>query len=153
MDKILTFFALVCLLSFAFVGGFNGTTAMAQARYTFDAANTAGLIGTQVKNRAGETLGFISYFVFDSKDRPAVVILYQGDLQDLDVARHVAVPFTALEILGREPSQMSVVLNLRKEELLSAPRFNRTEDLKNLGDMKWIAGVYRYFGQQPYWTD
>jgi len=150
MDKMLVILVVVSLLGFGYVGSANGTSFMAQAEFTCD---TTDLIGAQVKNPAGETLGSISDVVFDPKGQPAVVILYQGDLQDLDFTRHVAVPFTALGIIGTEPSQMKVVLNLQKEELLSAPRFDRNKDLKNLSDMNWIAGIYRFYGQQPYWNE
>ncbi len=150
MNKILTILAVVCLLGFGFVGGSKAANSKAQAELTFDATD---LIGAQVRNPGGKILGSISDLVFDPKGRPIVAILCQGDLEDLDVTREVAVPFSALSISDMGPSQMRVVLNIGEEELFSAPRFDRTKDLKDLNDMKWIAGVYRYFGQQPYWTE
>lgn len=147
MNKILTILAVVCLLGFGFVGSSKAASSMAQADLT---CNTADLIGTQVRNPAGEILGSISDLVFGPRGRPIVAILYQDDLQDFDVTRHVAVPFSALSISDMGPFQMRVVLNIGKEELYSAPRFDKTKDLN---DMKWAAGVYRYFGQQPYWTE
>jgi len=150
MLGILTVF---CLLGFGFVGGANGASPMVQGEFMFNTANTADLIGAQVKNPSGEILGSISQVVFDPKGQPAVAVLYQGDLQDRDFARHVAVPFTALEIFGTEPLETSVVLNFPEQEMFSAPRFNEAKDLKSVNDMKWIADVYQYFGQQPYWTE
>ena len=147
MNKILTILAGVCLLGFGFVGGSKAASSMAQADLT---CNTADLMGTQVRNPAGEILGSIRDLVFDLKGRPVVAILYQGDLQDFDVTRQVAVPFSALSISHLGPFQMRVVLNMGKDELYSAPRFDKTKDLN---DMKWAHGVYRYFGQQPYWTE
>ncbi len=146
MNKTMTILVVVCLLGFGFVGSSKAASSMAQAQLPCD---TADLIGTQVWNPAGEVLGSISDLVFDPR-QPAVAILYQGDVEDFDLARYVAVPFTALLISGTEPSQMTVVLNIDKEKLFSAPRFDRTKDLN---DFKWAAGVYRYFGQQPYWTE
>ncbi len=150
MNKIFTILAVVSLLGFGFVGGSNGSSSMAQTGLTSGAAD---LIGAQVTNPAGEILGSISDLVFDPKGRPVVAILYQGDLEDFDVTRQVAVPFRALSISEMGASQMSVVLNIGRGELNSAPRFDKTKDLKDLNDMKWAAGVYRYFGQQPYWTE
>ena len=150
MSKIFTILAVVCLLGFGFVGGPNGSSARAQTGLTSGAAD---LIGTQVTNPAGEILGSISDLVFDPKGRPVAAILYQGDLEDFDVTRQVAVPFSVLSISEMRSSQMSVVLNIVEEELYSAPRFDKTRDLKVMNDMQWAAGVYRYFGQQPYWTE
>ena len=146
MSKILTILAVVCLLGFWFVGSSKGETFIAKGELT------VGLIGMQVKNSSGEILGSISDLIFDPKGRPAVAILYQGDveknIEKVDVTRHVAIPFTTLSISRMEPSQLSVVLNIDKVKLYAAPKFDKTKDLN---DMEWAARVYRYFVQQPYW--
>ena len=62
-------------------------------------------------------------------------------------SRYIAVPFNALSLgLGRE----YFVLNTTRERLASAPSFNEKKDLSNRA---FAENVYRYFGQQPYWTE
>ena len=41
------------------------------------------------------------------------------------------------------------VLDISRDRLASAPVFKK-EDLSN---PEWVAGVYQYYGQQPYWTE
>ncbi len=48
------------------------------------------------------------------------------------------------------PAEVTVVLNMDKETLDSAPDFDRTHDLNNT---EWAARIYRYFGQTPYWME
>jgi hypothetical protein len=41
------------------------------------------------------------------------------------------------------------VLNPAKEDIQAAPLFSK----KALDDPSWANDSYRYFGQQPYWTE
>lgn len=101
------------------------------------------LIGTQVKTSDGEGLGSINDFVFDQGGRVIFAVL------DHD-GKFVAIPFSALSISGATPEEAKVVLNADKQKLDGAPEFDRT---KAMTDRGWAANVYRYFGQQPYWTE
>ncbi len=58
----------------------------------------------------------------------------------------VAVPYSALsfDTVGKH-----LVLNASKEKLDSASAFKRSD----LADQKWAEDTYRFFGQQPYWTE
>jgi len=101
------------------------------------------LIGTQVKNSDGEVLGSINDFVFDKDGRVIFAVL------DHD-GKYVAIPFSAFSISGAKPEEARVVLNVNEQKLDGAPEFDRT---KAMTDRRWAGDVYRYFGQQPYWTE
>jgi hypothetical protein len=58
----------------------------------------------------------------------------------------VAVPFGTLSTRGEDV----FVLNTTSEQLALAPGFDEFSDLNN---SRWAGNVYRYFGQQPYWTE
>ena len=58
----------------------------------------------------------------------------------------IAVPFGALSARGEN----GFVLNTTRQQLTTASGFDEFADLNN---PRWAGDVYRYFGQQPYWTD
>lgn len=147
MNKMLIILGVVCFLGLGFGGISNAAGPIARGEFT--TCEAVDLIGTEVKSPEGEVLGSISEFVFDPHGLPVLTILYQSDLDGLDVARHVAVPFTALSISEIRPGELNGILNIEKEKLFSAPSFDRKKDL-NIA--RW-TDIYRYFGQQPYWTE
>ena len=103
---------------------------------------TSSLTGADVKNPAGEMLGTLHDFVIDREGRVVFAVLsHEG--------KEVAVPFTALTISGMKPEDTKVILNADMAKIEAAPAFDRT---KATGDRDWATEVYRYFGQQPYWT-
>jgi hypothetical protein len=108
------------------------------------------LIGSQVKNPGGEVLGMISDFTMDPMGLPFVV-LYQGSIEDFDVARYVLVPFSFFSISGTKPGEKAVTLNLDRQRLLAAPPFDRSQG-ENISLRQWEK-IYRYFGQVPYWKE
>lgn len=101
------------------------------------------LIGTQVRSSNGEALGSINDFVFDKDGRVMFAVLDHDN-------KYVAIPFSALSISGNKPEEATVVLNADRQKLDGAPEFDRT---KAMTDRRWATDVYRYFGQQPYWTE
>ena len=147
MNKILIILGVVCFLSLGFAAYSNAADFIARGEFT--TCEATNLIGTQVKSPEGKVVGSISEFIFDPHGLPVLTILYQSELEDLDVARHVAVPFAALSISEMKPGELTAVLNIDREKLLSAPSFDRKKDLNTT---RW-AGIYRYFGQQPSWTE
>ncbi len=106
----------------------------------FTAYEVNNLVGTQVRNPAGEMLGTITDFVIDSNGRIVFAILTRQFLSE-----YIAVPFSALSL---KPEENIFVLNTTLDELESAPAFS-----KATMDNRWTEDVYRYFGQQPYWTE
>jgi len=147
MNKILVILGVLCFLGIGFAGYSHAADFIARGEFT--TCEATDLVGTQVKSPDGEVVGSISEFLFDPHGLPVLAILYQSGVEGLDEARHVAVPFTALSVSEIKPGQLTAVLSIEREKLLSAPSFDRKKDL-NVN--RW-AGIYQYFGQQPYWTE
>jgi sporulation protein YlmC with PRC-barrel domain len=101
------------------------------------------LMGATVQPKDGKAEVRIDDLVIDSTDgRIAFLVLDRvpgrGNLE-------VAVPFGELSMKGN-----TFVLNTTGEKLGTAPSFDQYSDMNNL---KWAENVYRFFGQQPYWTE
>ena len=103
------------------------------------------LEGTYVKNHKGEIVGRITDFVADSEGRVAFAILAHGGFWRIGET-HAAIPYTAFTY-DREGKFF--LLDITKEKLASAPAFGP----RDLYSEKWAEDVYRYYGQQPYWTE
>ncbi len=108
------------------------------------------LRGAQVTNPQGQGLGRISDFIFDQDGRIILVVLYRGGNVAYEDGKYVAVPFSALSISEPKPHETSVVMNVDEQKLAQAPSFDIG---KGLTDLRTADDVYRYFGQQPYWTE
>jgi len=132
MNKIMVIMAMIMI-------GLSVSAAMAGSNFTtFEVSN---LLGTRVRNPAGDRLGTITDFVIDSTGRVVFGILARDFLSE-----YIAVPFSALSL---KPEENVFVLNTTLDELKSAPAFSK----KAAVDNRWTEDVYRYFGQQPYWTE
>jgi sporulation protein YlmC with PRC-barrel domain len=103
------------------------------------------MVRTDVKNLQGEELGRITDFVIDSQGRVAFAILSHGGFLRMG-EKSVAIPFKALSY---DRKGRHFVLDMSKDRLKSAPSFA----LRDLYNEKWAGEDYRYFGQQPYWTE
>jgi hypothetical protein len=102
------------------------------------------LMGAEVQLPDGEAGGQINDFVIDSSDgRIAFLVLYNVPGRETSL---IAVPFNALSTRGEN----GFVLNTTREQLAIASGFDEFADLSN---PRWAGDVYRYFGQQPYWTE
>lgn len=101
------------------------------------------LIGTRIDLAQGGAAGSIDDFIVDGDGHVALVTLTdvpdKGDMV-------VAVPYTSL----RKTEGDHFVLNLSGDQLAAAPIFTAHRDT---GNRAYIAGVYRQYGIQPYWTD
>ena len=147
MKKLFALIGVVSLLSLGLVMDSNAMESMAPTGGS--ASEVINLIGNQVQTPDGEVVGTITDFVFDTSGQSVFAILYQGDREDFDVARHVAVPFGLLSITETEPAHWTVIVNADKEVLFSAPAYDRNTEM-SWSD--WGQDVYRYYGLQPYWT-
>jgi len=103
------------------------------------------IVGTQVKNGQGEVEGRIDDLVFDNEGRISFAILGYGGFLGID-RNLVAVPVTSLSYVEEA---RYFAFNTTKVNIQSAPPFSK----KALANPGWANGVYRYFGQQPYWTE
>lgn len=103
------------------------------------------IIGVNVKNQQGQVLGRITDLVVDSEGRIALVILSHGGFLRIS-EKETAIPFSALRY---DQSAKHLVLDISREKLAAAPAFK----ISDLSDQKRAEEVYRYFGQQPYWSE
>ncbi len=148
VNRLLTFFAVVSLLSLGFATGSHATGSKVKSGLT--TYETFDLRGTQVTNSKGDGLGRISDFIVDRDGRIILAVLYhEGNVANED-GRYVAVPFHALSISEPKPHEMQVTLNMDEKKLADAPHFDIS---KGLMDRRQEASIYRYFGQRPYWTE
>jgi sporulation protein YlmC with PRC-barrel domain len=110
---------------------------------------TSEIIGSWVTNHQGKYLGRVQDLVFDPAGHVIFAIIgYSRFNWRLIGENSVAVPFNAL-VYDRNAKHPGVVVDISFEKFQSAPRFSKTD----LTDRQREAEVYRYFGQQPYWTE
>jgi len=102
------------------------------------------IVGTQVKNDQGELLGKIKDLVFDDEGRISFAVLGYGGFLGMG-QNLIAVPITSLSYIQET---RYFAMNTTKEAIESAPHFNK----QALNKPNWANDSYRYFGQQPYWT-
>ena len=102
------------------------------------------LMGAEVQTPKGMGVAQIHDFVIDSSNG-RIALLALSDVTGKPDTQ-VAVPFSALS----RHDQNFFVLNTTEAKLVSAPSFNTYEDLNSL---RFAENVYKYFGQQPYWTE
>jgi hypothetical protein len=146
--KILSIIVFAFLLSLGSEAYANPTISLAQKEGL--PSSLTGLIGTEVKNPSGDVLGTISDFTLDPMGLPLAVI-YQGDIEEFDVARYVAVPLSALSISEAKSGEKSVVLDIDRQRLFAAPRFDRGKAM-NMSLPQWER-IYRYFRKVPFWKE
>jgi sporulation protein YlmC with PRC-barrel domain len=147
MKTILALLGVISLLSFGLA--VNSTAAEPMAPTGGLPSEVTDLVGSQVQTFDGHVVGSIADFIFDTGGRAVFAILYQGDRENFDVSRHVAVPFGLLSFRKMGPGHWTVTVNADKGALFAAPRYEKNAEM-NWSD--WGKDVYRYYGQQPYWT-
>jgi hypothetical protein len=148
MRKMLTVLAVISILNFGIIA--ESKAASPGFQWGLITTETIDLLGTPVRNPGGEMLGTINAFVIDSQGNIALAILWEGVTENINAGRYVAVPLTALSISERELAEITVVLNMDRKTLDSAPGFDEAKDLNTT---QWATGIYRHFGQMPYWTE
>ncbi|MBZ0155660.1 MAG: PRC-barrel domain-containing protein [Alphaproteobacteria bacterium] len=106
-------------------------------------------IGMDVKNRAGEDLGDIEDVMIDlTAGRIAYVVLSFGGFLGLG-DKFFAVPPDVFEYSAVDDS---LILNVDKNSLENAPGFDK-ENWPDMADRTWGAGIYSYYGSNPYWEE
>jgi sporulation protein YlmC with PRC-barrel domain len=103
------------------------------------------IIGTPIKNAQGEYLGRITDLIVDTNGRVDFALIGQPGIFGFH-GKLIAVPFQALTY---DAKARHLVLNVSKKALDEAPAFAR----KMIADRRQSEEIYKYFGQQPYWTD
>ena len=116
----------------------------AKAPEAMELFETSKLMGATVQLRDGGTAGRINDFVIDpSGGQIAFLVLSDVSGKSTDL---VAVPFGIVSARGGD----IFVLDTTREQLALARGFDESNDLSRT---RWAGDVYRYFGQQPYWTE
>ncbi len=103
-------------------------------------------LGKVVMNPQGQYLGRVNDFVFDPNGRIIFAVIQFGKYWRIIGETAVAVPFNALTY---DPTGKRVSADISWEKFQSAPKFARSD----LTSRQSAEEVYRYFGQQPYWTE
>jgi sporulation protein YlmC with PRC-barrel domain len=122
-----------------------GRGAMSMAHGSGRLHEVTEILGNHVMNSQGEDLGRINDLVFDPEGRVSFAILAHGGFLRIG-EKLIAIPFSSFSY---EDKERHFVLDVTGERLESAPAFSK----KTLGDLRWAEDVYRYFGQQPRWTE
>lgn len=107
------------------------------------------VIGSWVMNQEGKYLGRVQDFIFDPDGHVVFAVIGHSKFNwRLISDNSVVVPFNSL---AYDPTKKNpvVVVDISWAKFQSAPRFAMTD----LTDRKQQAEAYRYFGQQPYWTE
>ena len=100
------------------------------------------IIGSKVINLKGETLGKIENLVVDiDTGRIVYAVLESGGFLGIG-DKLFPVPWESLAAL---PSEGIFFLNQSKEQMEKAPAFDK-KNLPNMGDMRWGANVFKYYG-------
>jgi sporulation protein YlmC with PRC-barrel domain len=155
MKKIITMIALVLVFGFSFVSA-NAYAAGVMSKDRFRSFEANQLIGTEVDNPSGESVGTIKDFVLDSNGHIDFVILSQDFYWEPSYGFYweyitvtpqtVVVPFRAIKV---EPNGKTAIFKFSEWKLNFPPEFVKSD----LSNRKWGVTVYQYYGLQPYWTE
>jgi sporulation protein YlmC with PRC-barrel domain len=131
---------------------------MSQLRVFSDAPLKAtSIIGTQVVNPEGDSLGDIKEIVIDPRSgRVAYAVVSFGGFLSMG-EKLFAIPFGALEYSvpkrDLEPSKLiqnQYVLDVSKARLEAAPGFD-SDHWPLMSDEKWHRNLHEYYKRSPYW--
>jgi hypothetical protein len=101
------------------------------------------LIGADVKNLQGESLGSINDLTINSNGNVVFAVLSRGFAGKL-----IPVPISALKI---EEKGKIARLDITAEKLESAPSFTAST-WPDMTNRNWTEDTYRYYGVSPAWT-
>ena len=105
------------------------------------------LMGTDVKNPAGEDLGDIEELMIDlDAGRVAYAVLSFGGIAGIG-DKLFAIPWQAMTV---DTANEQVVIDIDKETLDEAPGFDKS-NWPETADYTWLGEVYEYYGYTPYW--
>jgi sporulation protein YlmC with PRC-barrel domain len=148
MKKVLNRIAVLSILAFGLLVA-TVYTSESDSKGWDRSYQTSEIIGLWAMNHQGKYLGKIQDLVVDPDGHVIFAIIgYSRFNWRLIGENSVAVPFNAL-VYERNAKQPVVMVDISLEKFQSAPRFSKAD----LTDRQREAEVYRYFGQQPYWTE
>jgi len=105
------------------------------------------MIGSEVKNAAGEKLGKIEDFVLELETgRIAYAVLSFGGFLHIG-NKLFALPPKALNFNAEDGE---FVVNIDKSILKNAPGFDK-DNWPDVADRSYATKIYAYYGYTPYW--
>ena len=105
------------------------------------------VIGADVVNPQGETLGDIKEVVIDPRSgHVAYAVVSVGGFLSIG-EKLFAIPFSAF---NHNVTKNEYVLDVSKERLEAAPGFD-ADNWPTMSDEKWNRDLYNYYGRPPYW--
>ena len=107
------------------------------------------LIGDDVRNTQGETLGSVQDFMLDLQGgRVAYVVVSHGGVLGVG-DKLFAVPWGAFSL---DAEKRSLILDVDKDRLKNAEGFDKS-NWPNSADRSWGQQVHDYYGLSPYWDE
>jgi sporulation protein YlmC with PRC-barrel domain len=105
------------------------------------------LVGDDVKNDEGETLGQLTHIMIDvPTGRVAYGVLSAGGFLSMG-EKLFAIPWSALRL---DPADHSFRLSVSKERIEQAEGFD-DDAWPTMADRRWAEGVHAYYGAKSYW--
>lgn len=105
------------------------------------------LIGTEVKNRQGESLGKLEEIMIDvHTGRVAYAVLSFGGILGIG-SKLFAVPWQSLEV---DTVNEKIIMDAHKELLERAPGFDK-DNWPKTPNGQWYHDVYAFYNQKTYW--
>lgn len=107
------------------------------------------LIGDDVVNRAGETVGNLKDIMLDLETgRIAYAVISSGGFLGIG-DKLFAVPWSALEL---HAENHAFIFDVDKERLEQAPGFDQ-DNWPDMNDRGWGQSVHEFYGSIPYWEE
>ncbi len=107
------------------------------------------LIGDKVKNMQGEEIGSVEEIMIDIyTGRVAYAVVSFGGFMGVG-NKLFAIPWAALTV---DTTNECFLMEADKERLKNAPGFDKN-DWPKLPSGQWYHDVYKYYEQEPYWSN
>ena len=150
MNRLLTGFT-IPILALGLAAGGLSTAWGKEMKSTAAEFRASKIIGMEVKDQQGEKLGKIKDLLVDSQESRMIMFAVLDPSRSLEFGhdRLIAIPFSAL---SRSDRGHVYILAVTRDKLTKAPSFDE-DHWPNVADRSWSAGVYRYYGLTPYWTE
>ena len=119
----------------------------AQQVFASSPVKASSIIGTNVVNPKGDSLGDIKEIVIDPRTgRVAYAVVSFGGFLGMG-EKLFAIPFSAVKY---NVTKNDYVLDVSQERLKAAPGFD-SDHWPSMADEKWNRDVYKYYERSPYW--
>ena len=145
MRKMTMFLTAMTLIAFTYMSTSVLAEGMKDPMAT-SRENVSSWIGKDVMNMQGDKLGTVRDFVRDSDGKISLAVVSHGGFLGIFETK-VAVPYSALTY---DNEKQHFTTSISKDRFANAPAI---EDEAKLNDRSFADEIYRYFGQQPYWTE